>query len=438
MFTQAEPRTLQQSLVSQARGRARSRLPWLRVLSSPSHRLQFTRPARETELDKVELELEAVVEAVPESELDLELDTFTAPAPAPVAQTEVVKVATENEEQKKGEQVEKLTMKDSGLELVNANRIPKLEEMVAMVPTDMAEVMPLLPAEQGDSLDMVRKLLSQGQQLKQKLQKLPDILELQPDEDTESESGLTELVVSPLVVTVTDEARLAPLLAPRCQYTQVAEAGPGQNCTKGGMRCEKVCQPAAVEEHCTNHTTEVCQDVPHEICEEVTERFCTSHAEEVCQKAGGTEEEEDCEVEMVEECEQVEEKECREEARMECKEVEREACTTISERVCSPSSQTECRQQESRDCNLVQDVVCRNETEARFGEKCWVEQVEDCTTVWDTVTQPRCQEVNITVPGQECQQVEDQVEAEECRVVETNTMTEVCVTVEDTNLVEVH
>ena len=33
------------------------------------------------------------------------------------------------------------------------------------------------------------------------------------------------------------------------------------------------------------------------------------------------------------------------------------------------------------ECRLVQDVLCRNVTETRFDEKCWVEEESECKTV---------------------------------------------------------
>ena len=85
--------------------------------------------------------------------------------------------------------------------------------------------------------------------------------------------------------------------------------------------------------------------------------------------------------------------------------------------VCGPAPGTACREVESEECSLVPDAVCRNITETRsglgqcsddgddivvitiyirdrFDEKCWVEEEEDCRTVYDTVVEHKCEMVN--------------------------------------------
>ena len=83
--------------------------------------------------------------------------------------------------------------------------------------------------------------------------------------------------------------------------------------------------------------------------------------------------------------------------------------------MCSPAPGTACREVETEQCSLVPDAVCRNITETRsgrgqcshdggdggdneirdrFDEKCWVEEEEDCRTVYDTVVEHKCEMVN--------------------------------------------
>ena len=83
--------------------------------------------------------------------------------------------------------------------------------------------------------------------------------------------------------------------------------------------------------------------------------------------------------------------------------------------MCGPAPGTACREVETEQCSLVPDAVCRNITETRsgrgqcshdhddsddndvrdrFDEKCWVEEEEDCRTVYDTVVEHKCEMVN--------------------------------------------
>ena len=92
---------------------------------------------------------------------------------------------------------------------------------------------------------------------------------------------------------------------------------------------------------------------------------------------------------MEEECVTKEEEQCKDFVEMECNTVEKQACTTIVEQVssfghtisnfetktklsskcqvCSIQSESVCREQVTKSCDLVQDVLCRNVTETRWG-----------------------------------------------------------------------
>ena len=79
----------------------------------------------------------------------------------------------------------------------------------------------------------------------------------------------------------------------------------------------------------------------------------------------------------------------------------------------------------------MQDVVCRNTTQTRFDEKCWVEEVSDCKTVYDTVWDKKCESVNITVPQRDCTARQTLEVETKCRVVNETVLTPVCVDVLD-------
>ena len=90
-----------------------------------------------------------------------------------------------------------------------------------------------------------------------------------------------------------------------------------------------------------------------------------------------------------------------------------------------------CQDELETNCNLVQDVICRNATETRFDEKCWVEEVSDCKTVYDTVWDKKCEAVNITVPQRDCSTRQTLQMERKCRVVNETVLTPVCVDVLD-------
>ena len=79
----------------------------------------------------------------------------------------------------------------------------------------------------------------------------------------------------------------------------------------------------------------------------------------------------------------------------------------------------------------MQDVVCRNTTETRFDEKCWVEEESDCETVYDTVWDKKCESVNITVPQRDCSTQQILQMETVCRVVNETVLRPVCVDVLD-------
>ena len=77
----------------------------------------------------------------------------------------------------------------------------------------------------------------------------------------------------------------------------------------------------------------------------------------------------------------------------------------------------------------MQDVVCRNTTETRFDEKCWVEEESECETVYDTVWDKKCESVNITVPQRDCSTQQILQMETVCRVVNETVLRPVCVDV---------
>ena len=108
--------------------------------------------------------------------------------------------------------------------------------------------------------------------------------------------------LSPVLVTVSDYSPAAALQQSdeKCQYVQMMNTSMGEDCTKGGMRCERKCQqkteePVCTEEHTVRqmisllgfmvHLQDVCEDVPEEVCETVNEKSCRTVQEEVCDDA---------------------------------------------------------------------------------------------------------------------------------------------------------
>jgi len=251
-------------------------------------------------------------------------------------------------------------------------------------------------------------------------------------------SKTKESELSPSLVTVSDYDPPSPPTNSdgKCQYKQVMNTTTGEDCTKGGMRCERKCKQKTGEPVCTEEFTDICEDVPKDLCETVNDKSCKSVQEEVCDDADDSQSKMECSVDLNEECKMVEEEECVENTQMECKEVEKQVCTAIREQVCSPTLENFCHEEEKKECSLVPEVVCRNVTQTRFDEKCWSVEEEVCRTVYDTVSDKKCEMVNITVPQRECDSFQEMHMEKTCRVVNETINTPVCVTIMDQDVEE--